>query len=73
MTIDARHAPRARRAAVAAIRRGHLTMAEVADLAGTSRQLVAYWCAQAKVDARRARERYIAAEWTDALRAYGNE
>lgn len=73
MTIDARDAPRARRAAVAAIRRGHLTMSEVADLAGTSRQLVAYWCARAKIDPVRAREKYIAVEWTAALKAYGNE
>jgi hypothetical protein len=70
MTLDSRIREQTRRAAVSAIRRGHLTAAEVADLAGTSRQLVHYWCTQAHVDPVRARQRYLAAEWTDAMAGY---
>lgn len=72
MTIDARDNERFRRAAVSAIRRGHLTAAEVADLIGTSRQLVHYWCQSAKVDPVRSRHRYLAAEWAAALKEYAS-
>ena len=70
MTMDSRIRDQTRRAAVSAIRRGRLTAAEVADLAGTSRQLVHYWCTVARVDPVRARRRYLAAEWTEAMAGY---
>lgn len=70
MTLDERVRSQTRTAAVSAIRRGRLTVAEVADLIGTSRQSVQYWVDTAHVDAVKARTRYCAAEWRQALNSY---
>jgi len=58
-----------RRPAVLAMRRGHLTASEIAHMIGTSPQKVAYWARRARVDARAARDKYIAGVWVDAVRA----
>lgn len=51
------------KAALALISAGKATHSEVAELAGTSRQLVRYWCARAGIDAQKARSEYLAREW----------
>lgn len=53
----------ARSAALALLSRGMLTPGQAADLAGVSRQLVAYWLRHAGIDWRRAWERRQAGMW----------
>jgi predicted NUDIX family NTP pyrophosphohydrolase len=50
-------------------RTGVATLAEIADLAQTSRQLVAYWCRVASVDFAKARADYLTAEWNRRVQA----
>jgi hypothetical protein len=45
------------------MRAGRATMAEVAHLAGTSRQLVAHWAQRAGVDPIAARRAYLERLW----------
>jgi transcriptional regulator len=45
------------------LRAGQATQAEVADLAGTSRQLVRYWCERAEINAKDARAARLARLW----------
>ena len=49
--------------AVAMLRAGTATIAEVAWLAKTSHQRVSYWAKRADIDARKCRELYLAREW----------
>jgi hypothetical protein len=53
----------ARSAALALLARGMITPGHAADLAGVSRQLVAYWIRHAGIDWRRAWERRQASMW----------
>lgn len=53
----------ARSAAVALLARGMITPSQAAELAGVSRQLVAYWIRQAGIDWRRAWSRRQAGMW----------
>jgi len=49
--------------AVAMLRAGTATIAEVAWLAKTSHQRVSYWAKRADIDARKCRESYLTKEW----------
>ena len=49
--------------AVAMLRAGTATVAEVAWLAKTSHQRVSYWAKRADIDARKCRETYLTKEW----------
>jgi transposase-like protein len=60
--------PDARRAAVALLRRGTITVSEVAALAGVSRQVVRYWCKAARIDIGKARSLMLAKAWRRTLR-----
>lgn len=51
------------KAAVAMLRLGIATQAEVARLAGASRQLVGHWATRDDVDPPQARAEYLAREW----------
>jgi hypothetical protein len=51
------------KAALAMLRIGIATQAEVAELAGTSRQLVRHWATRAGIDAPAARAEYLKREW----------
>ena len=51
------------KAALAMLRLGIATQSEVAELAGTSRQLVRHWATRAGVDAPGARAEYLKREW----------
>jgi len=53
----------ARLAAIALMRDGRATMAEAANLAGTSRQLVAFWARRAGINPMQTRAEYLAREW----------
>ena len=57
---------RARLVAVALMRDGRATMAEVSHLAGTSRQLVAFWAMRAGINVTQTRAEYLAREWQRA-------
>lgn len=57
----------ARRAAVRVLRRGSMTVSEVAAIAGVSRQVVRYWCRAAGVDIGRARQLLLAKLWRRTL------
>ena len=72
MTQTTRRKPSAddctRLAAVALMRDGRATMAEAANLAGTSRQLVAFWARRAGIDPMQTRAQCLATIWARALR-----
>ena len=55
--------PTTRDVAVAMLRAGTATIAEVAWLAKTSHQRVSYWAKRADIDARKCRELYLTREW----------
>lgn len=55
------------RAAVAMMRLGLATQAEVAELAGESRQLVRHWAMRAGIDATEARRARLAREWASRV------
>lgn len=57
-----------RAAAIAMLRSGMATLSEVADLAGTSRQLVRYWAKAAGVDWQAARAAKLQREFQRRLR-----
>lgn len=59
----------ARSAALSLLARGVITPGQAADLAGVSRQLVAYWLKQAGIDWRRAWSRRMAATWRREIAA----
>jgi predicted HTH domain antitoxin len=59
----------ARSAALALLARGMITPGQAAELAGVSRQLVAYWLRQAGVDWRRAWSRRTAGMWRREIAA----
>jgi len=59
--------PTTRDVAVAMLRAGTATIAEVAWLAKTSHQRVSYWVARAGIDARKCRELYLTKEWHGRL------
>ena len=51
------------RAAVAMLRLGLATQAEIAEVAGESRQLVRHWAKRAGIDAAEIRRERVAREW----------
>lgn len=53
----------ARAAAIAMLKAGHADPADVATLAGVSRQLVRYWIIQEGIDWRSARDARLLREW----------
>jgi len=59
----------ARSAALSLLTRGMITPGQGAELAGVSRQLVAYWLRQAGIDWRRAWERRQAVMWRREIAA----
>jgi hypothetical protein len=59
----------ARSAALALLARGMITPGQAADLAGVSRQLVAYWLQHAGINWRRAWERRQASMWRKQIAA----
>lgn len=59
----------ARSAALALLARGMITPGQAAELAGVSRQLVAYWLRQAGIDWRRAWSRRMAGMWRREIAA----
>ena len=52
-----------RDAALDMARKGIATLAEIARLIGTTRQLVRYWCEFDNVNAPKARSEYLTKEW----------
>lgn len=60
--------PEARRAVVALMRRGAITLPEAARLAGVSRPVVRYWCKAAGIDIGKARSAVLAKAWAAAVR-----
>ena len=61
--------PTTRDVAVAMLRAGTATIAEVAWLAKASHQRVSYWAKRAGIDARKCRDLYLAKEWARRRRA----
>lgn len=59
----------ARSAALALLARGMITPGQAAELAGVSRQLVAYWLRSAGIDWRRAWSRRMAGMWRREIAA----
>ena len=59
----------ARSAALALLARGMITPGQAAELAGVSRQLVAYWLRHAGIDWRRAWSRRMAGMWRKEIAA----
>lgn len=59
----------ARRAAIAILRRGYMTVPEVAAHAGVSRQLVRYWCKRAGVNFAKVRAARIGRLWLRHMRS----
>lgn len=59
----------ARAAALKLLATGQATPSEVAELAGVSRQVVAYWIDAAKLNWRKARRARLAAEWRKIARS----
>ena len=57
----------ARLAALALLRSGHATMAEIAELTGLTRQGVAYWASAVGIDAVATRRAYLTRVWKAAL------
>ena len=57
-----------RQAVLEMLANGCCTLAEAAELAGTSRQLVRYWAKMAKLDAGKARKRLLLMIWRAALK-----
>ena len=55
------------KAALALLAHGRATMAETADLASTSRQLVRHWAKRAGIDPVVTRRQYLEREWRQAL------
>lgn len=55
-----------RRAALKLLRRGHATMAEIAELAGVSRQGVRDWAHRAGIDPVQTRAERLATLWATA-------
>lgn len=58
----------ARRAAIAILKLGIMTVPEVAAYAGVSRQLVRYWCKRANVSFAKIRSERIAKVWASEVR-----
>lgn len=58
--------PMTRRRALSMLRQGIATQAEIAELAGVTRQAVAYWCQSAGIDAVKARVDRLNREWRRA-------
>lgn len=56
--------PVARRAAIAILKRGLMTVPEVASHAGVSRQLVRYWCKRSRVNFAKVRLTRIGKMWS---------
>jgi transposase-like protein len=54
-------------AALALLRTGKATHAELARLLGCSRQLIRFWAKTAGIDAPRARDAYVAQAYTEAI------
>jgi len=57
------------KAALALLSNGRATMAEIADLASTSRQLVAFWAKRAGIDPMETRRQYLARVWNRATQS----
>lgn len=55
--------PDARRAALALLRRGLITVPEAAQMAGVSRQLVRHWCQRSGIDWAQIRSAALAKRW----------
>ena len=51
------------------LRTGTATLAEIAPLAGVTRQAVQQWAVKAKINAGRNRSRFLASLWKDAQNA----
>ena len=60
--------PEARRAALALLSQGMITIAEAVELAGVSRQLMHHWVRRAGIDWQRIRQARLAAWWRKELR-----
>jgi hypothetical protein len=60
-----------RLAAVALLRRGVATLADVAWLTGASRQLIRHWARQAEIDATKRRAAYLERHWSRQMRRQG--
>ena len=58
----------ARATALKLLAGGHATMAEIAELAGVTRQAVRKWAQQAQIDPVKTRQRRLQALWTKAPR-----
>jgi hypothetical protein len=61
--------PTTRDLAVAMLRAGTATIAEVAWLAKASHQRVSYWAKRAGIDARQCRELHLTKEWRTRRKA----
>ena len=61
--------PTTRELAVAMLRAGTATIAEVAWLAKASHQRVSYWAKRADIDARECRELHLTEEWSQLRKA----
>jgi len=59
-----------RAAAIELLRAGLATQSEVAELAGVSRQLVAYWAKQGEIDPGEARQRWLNEAWRRLIKTY---
>ena len=58
-----------RSAALLLLSTGQASPSEVAELAGTSRQLVNHWCKMAEIDWRQARANCLMRAWRKVTRA----
>lgn len=58
---------RKRRAALILLKRGAATQAETAELAGVTRQRLAFWVQRANIDCGAARKRALAKLWEKAM------
>jgi len=63
----------ARSAALTLLARGQITPGQAAELAGVSRQLVAYWLRQAGIDWRSAWNRRLAGLWRKQIAALNGQ
>ena len=62
--------PEARRAAIVILKRGLMTVPEIAAHAGVSRQLVRYWCSKANLNFAKVRAARIGKLWGNTLRDF---
>ncbi len=63
MFVSNRHDPNVRRAVLRLLSQGKASLAEVAEIAGLSRQIVRYWAKAAGIDWKAARKAHLAFMW----------